>query len=696
MAPITSTESADAGVQLAFPISMFATLKDTTPKCEVLIWPKLSTWLQHHIEVPRKEDAELWSPATFRAGGRRTDAEVESLCALTVDVDHGPPLDEAKRVLERLKYPAILYTTHNHTADQNRYRIVLPLAHEVPAGEWRAFYSFVAAWLEKLLGGTLDRSCSNESRAYYVPSHPPGGEHFATVFHEFAPMLDPRPMIAEERKIEEERHAAAKQRTPTIGPPAGTADHHYLDAAIGDELRELGGVQPGDQSNSLNRSACKLASLLAGADRLDLEADVQRRMLAIALAWPRSREPWSEYVAMRTIRSGWTAGVAQPRDLSQVGRTPRLRAVPAAPADEEDQCTGGKVLVSSFDPTEKTRNEKTDPRAQGSKFTLLGDLLLEPEEEIDWLLDGLLITGGVSLLAGRPKAGKSTLARYLMSCAAKGSEFLGRATKPGPVLCVALEEKKSEVVRHFRAMGAGLGDPVHVHVGAAPQDPIPWLEAAIASHRPTLVVVDPLQRFLRLKDGNDYTEVTAAIEPIMELARKWGTHILLLHHLRKGGGNDEQAILGSTALFGAVDTALILLNRGGTRTIRSDQRYGENLSDLAIQLDKGTGRFSVSGDVAEMHQETVMQGIVATLGSGELTEPEIRKQVGGNTGDSAKALRKAVVGGRVVRRGGGKKGDPHRYSLPGYVPPTDSRSSFSPKSPNKKPKVERPSSEEDV
>jgi hypothetical protein len=62
--------------------------------------------------------------------------------------------------------------------------------------------------------------------------------------------------------------------------------------------------------------------------------------------------------------------------------------------------------------------------AKNSKavFTLtkLSDLLDEPDEQTEWLVENVLPAGGFSLLAGKPKAGKSTLARNLAAQIAHG------------------------------------------------------------------------------------------------------------------------------------------------------------------------------------------------------------------------------------------------------------------------------------
>src|SRR5208283_5330631 len=63
---------------------------------------------------------------------------------------------------------------------------------------------------------------------------------------------------------------------------------------------------------------------------------------------------------------------------------------------------------------EKHQREHTGAVIQSKKcspMTLikLADLLKEPDEDVSWTVDNTLPTGGFSVLASKPKTGKSTL-----------------------------------------------------------------------------------------------------------------------------------------------------------------------------------------------------------------------------------------------------------------------------------------------
>jgi hypothetical protein len=314
--------------------------------------------------------------------------------------------------------------------------------------------------------------------------------------------------------------------------------------------------------------------------------------------------------------------------------------------------------------------EPDEPR--GLALTPLADLLEETDEAVPWLVDQLLPSAGFSLLAGKPKAGKSTLARCLALAVARGEAFLGRATTKGPVIYLALEEKRAEIRKHFREMGANGDDEIYIFAATAPSDAMARIRAEADEKRPALIIIDPLFRLTRVKDGNDYAQVTQALEPLLALARENGGHVLCAHHLGKGERAGGDAILGSTAIFAAVDTALLLRRLEHYRTISSIQRYGEDLDETVIRFETTTRTITLGALKEQEDEQRICHAILDYLDTCEReearqeapTEPEITAAVEGWNKLKRSALRSLVQEKRVDRIGKGARGDPFRYALP--------------------------------
>ena len=115
-----------------------------------------------------------------------------------------------------------------------------------------------------------------------------------------------------------------------------------------------------------------------------------------------------------------------------------------------------------------------------------------------FIVEDLLPSAGFSVLAGKPKAGKSTAARQLALAVAQGEDFLGRETNKGTVMYLAIEEKQNEVVRHFRQLGIKDSDPLLTICGAMQKsETIGRLEAALRAAPDTrLVIIDTIFRFV--------------------------------------------------------------------------------------------------------------------------------------------------------------------------------------------------------
>lgn len=299
-------------------------------------------------------------------------------------------------------------------------------------------------------------------------------------------------------------------------------------------------------------------------------------------------------------------------------------------------------------------------------LTKLSDLLEEPSEDITYIWENTLIAGGLSILAAKPKVGKSTLARNLAVAVAKGeSSFLGRAiTASGPVVYLGLEEKRSEVKKHFERMGVTEDLPIFVHTGSAPEKAIDELRKAASENQAVMAIVDPLQRLVRIRDLNDYSEVSLALEPLTQIARDTGCHLLLIHHATKGIGRESgDSILGSTAIFGSVDCALIMKRGESYRTIESIQRYGEDLPRTVLTFDVAIGLTGSGGSFEEVEVAECGKAILELLADNEMTEKEIKDEITDHKGGIvSKSLRLLWQEGKIQRQGHGKKGDPYLYA----------------------------------
>jgi hypothetical protein len=302
------------------------------------------------------------------------------------------------------------------------------------------------------------------------------------------------------------------------------------------------------------------------------------------------------------------------------------------------------------------------------KVFTLKDLREVPEESHSWVVEGLLPTAGSSLLVGKPKTGKSTLARQLAFAVSTGRPFLGRDVLQGPVLYLALEEKKSEVWKQFELLGADGTEPISV-VFDYHGNRMDEVRDLIALIKPVLVVVDTLAKFLDLREINKYGPTNNRLRELHELARNSGAHLLCVHHSRKGVSDDAiDNVLGSTALSGGVDTVIAIQNHRGKRTLSTLQRYGVSIDETILDFDPETRTSSILGTTKDIAEEA-KRGTLLVLSKNIVefvtnhpgcTEAAIILGVTGKKEAKVTQLRE-LLKDRLRREGGGKAGNAYRY-----------------------------------
>jgi hypothetical protein len=345
----------------------------------------------------------------------------------------------------------------------------------------------------------------------------------------------------------------------------------------------------------------------------------------------------------------------------------------AAPRVEQSP-TASETLTTSQLAGRASREQAMRPA-----FVRASELLAQDDDHgVEYAVEGLLPLGGTAVLAGRPKGGKSTLALSLALAVARGEPFLGRESRKGTVLYLALEGAPHGWKDLLRRLGVTERDDLLICIGRAPEAAIAWLREEIEKHKPLLVIVDTMQRLLRVKDGNDYATGSNATDAVIELARLANASLVMLHHSGKTQRTEiVDEVMGSTAWAAAVDTVLVLRRSERCRTLASEQRFGENLPETVLSMDSATCRISEGGTKADADRKTTREAIVAFLRQQAEADPEqpftdepaIEAGVGGRTKAQREALREAVAAGEIERIGTGKKGNRYLYGLPRSLVP---------------------------
>ena len=234
------------------------------------------------------------------------------------------------------------------------------------------------------------------------------------------------------------------------------------------------------------------------------------------------------------------------------------------------------------------------PVDEAFEMVSLKDLIEKPIPAKEWVVDKLLPKNGMSLFVGKPKAGKSTLARQMLFNISRGMPFLGRATKKTLCYYICLEDEDIEIKEHFVNMGATGVEPIKIFSGMAPEDVYKRLSELADREHPGLILIDTLARLVRIQDMNNYAEVTAKLSPYLKFARDGRGHVCFIHHANKMHELDINSPSGSNAFTGTVDTIMLLgRSPNNYRIFKTYQRSGQEIDTSMLIGNHLTGRLEL-------------------------------------------------------------------------------------------------------
>lgn len=261
-------------------------------------------------------------------------------------------------------------------------------------------------------------------------------------------------------------------------------------------------------------------------------------------------------------------------------------------------------------PDVKPAEPVKDPAKAITAMTALELLQSDLPPRADVIGGGVLPKGGLALLAGQFKSGKTILGLQAALETARGGSVLGFDTAPGRVLLLSGEGGPQLLRERLERMAggdmAGMEDlllwwPTESRLDLAEEESRAALAEYCKAQKIELLIVDPLIRFNSL-DENSTLEMGKFVRGLAELRQKTGTAILLVHHTRKpgkGSNGGAAEARGSTVLHGEADSLMVLQSRRANNdfTLQFELRWAEEPPALRLELDPGTLLFNVVGEV---------------------------------------------------------------------------------------------------
>jgi len=294
----------------------------------------------------------------------------------------------------------------------------------------------------------------------------------------------------------------------------------------------------------------------------------------------------------------------------------------------------------------------------------LQELLSWELPPVRWAIPDIL-PEGLTLLAGKPKLGKSWLALSTALAIAAGGVALG--TQPvtrGEVLYLALEDNARRLqVRSKQLLTSMTGVPHGIDFALAwprlNEGGVDCLETYLKAHPDVrLVVIDTWAKIAPRASNRSCSQYAGdyeALTPLKALADTYHVSILAVHHLRKMGSSDVlDEITGSIGITGAVDGTLILKRERGRQdaTLFVTGRDVEQEQHLALSFDAATALWKLEGNAEEVSRTRERQEILHLLKEhmpDGLCPREIAEALDKNYHTTRSLLRKMEEAGDITR-----------------------------------------------
>jgi RecA-family ATPase len=284
----------------------------------------------------------------------------------------------------------------------------------------------------------------------------------------------------------------------------------------------------------------------------------------------------------------------------------------------------------------------------------------------EWVVDGWMPKGEVTLLYGDGGVGKSLIAMQFATCAATNRPWLGQNTRPSRVMGFFCEDGEDELFRRQadinKALGVEFADLTDLRLisrkhfdntfalwdrqtGALKLQPV-WhqLVTAAKAFRADVLIVDTIADVFAGSEI-DRAQVSAFVKSCLgRMAQEIGGSVLALGHPSLSGKSSGSGTSGSTAWSNAARSRLYLKHpkgsdRGNTRVLEGMKaNYGPKGSELIIRWHRGAFEMVAGSQPAVSSAtlgaraivsiaEAVEQAIVTTLAA----NPALRMTMASNS-----------------------------------------------------------------
>lgn len=298
-------------------------------------------------------------------------------------------------------------------------------------------------------------------------------------------------------------------------------------------------------------------------------------------------------VGTRNATLASLAGTMRRRGMSHLAIREALRAENASwanPLPEREVDAVAKSIMR-YEPEDPVEDMET-----GSVALKMTDFLALDSDTDEYLIDRLWPVAAIGFIVGPPKSFKSFFALEMAFALATGKPFMGEFAIPSPrsVLFIQEESGRKAFQERIRRAGGIYGQADNAYfISNRPYNlentaGLVRLQEEIETHRPALVILDPLASFIR-GDENRQQEMGAFVRTLRELRNKYETGFCIVHHSKKGKADEFR---GSSVFYAASEVTIKMsrLTEGVQRSkVTFELKDGESPARMDVQYRQTTG-----------------------------------------------------------------------------------------------------------
>lgn len=277
---------------------------------------------------------------------------------------------------------------------------------------------------------------------------------------------------------------------------------------------------------------------------------------------------------------------------------------------------------------------------------------------LEWVVPELL-PEGYTILAGRPKVGKSILALQLAEAVAAGGMFLGRRVQKGKVLYLAVEDYVARLDRRmtehqYKATG---NIDFYMKWDYFDKGGFEKLQTVLKRGDYRLCVLDTFYRLISPKSSqNDSGEMTRIGTKLHMLTREqFVSAILSLDHTTKFSMQEENydplaSISGSTAKAGIIDSVWSCVKSRSDKKLKMSVASRDS-DELALDLHFDSLIKCWQLDDGEQDNTVNAQILKAMTTNVPITPTTIALTLGKQVPNISRGLSQLQVQGKIVQAG---------------------------------------------